>query len=137
MNCIRIKEYIRFGLAIVLLYTFFHIVGIGCPIKFLTGISCVGCGMTRAWICLLHLDIQGALYYHPLFFLPIIYFFLFLLKDKIPHKIFVWLVAVGISVFVTTYILRLLNSDDIVVDINMGNSFIYKFLEKFILKGGV
>ena len=25
--------------------------GITCPILFLTGISCAGCGMSRAWFC--------------------------------------------------------------------------------------
>lgn len=135
MKCINIKEYIKFGLVIVLLYVFYYIVGIGCPIKFLTGISCAGCGMTRSWICLLHLDIKGAFYYHPLFFLPIIYFFLFLFKDKIQHKIFVCIVAIGMVAFIITYIFRLLNPDDVVVDININNSVIYNILKEFILKG--
>jgi hypothetical protein len=135
VNCINIKEYIKFGFLIGMLYVFYYIVGIGCPIKFLTGISCVGCGMTRAWICLLHLDIKGAFYYHPLFFLPIIYFFLFLIKDKIQHKIFVCIVAIGMVTFVIIYIFRLLNPDDVVVDINIHNSVIYNILKEFILKG--
>ena len=134
MKNIRIIEYIKFGLAMVLLYVFFSIVGIGCPIKFLTGISCAGCGMTRAWICLVHLDIKGAFYYHPLFILPIIYFFLYLYKDKMPHKIFVFAVASGIAIFLIIYIFRLHNPDDIVVNINIENGFIYKII-KFIRKG--
>ena len=44
--------------------------GITCPILFLTGISCAGCGMSRAWIALLHFNIHEAFMYHPLFFLP-------------------------------------------------------------------
>lgn len=135
MKNIRINEYIKFGLIIVLLYTFYHIIGIGCPIKFLTGISCAGCGMTRAWICLIHLDIKGAFYYHPLFLLPIIYFFLFLFKHKISHKIFVCVIVIGITVFVTVYIYRLVNPDNIVVTIDIENSFIFNFF-KFIKDGG-
>lgn len=129
MKNIRINEYIKFGLAMVLLYTFLDMVGIGCPIKFLTGISCAGCGMTRAWICLVHLDIKGAFYYHPLFFLPIIYSFLFLIKDKISHKIFNFSIVIGIALFTTVYIFRLLNPDDIVVYINIKSGFIYKLLK--------
>lgn len=40
--------------------------GIGCPIKFLTGISCPGCGMTRALWHLLIGNLSLALTYHPL-----------------------------------------------------------------------
>ena len=43
-----------FFLIIILLY-FTHI---GCPIKFITGISCPACGMTRAVLAILH----GAIY---------------------------------------------------------------------------
>ena len=47
--------------------------GIGCPIKFITGISCPGCGMTRAWLEALRLDFDAALAYHPLFWtVPIV-----------------------------------------------------------------
>lgn len=35
---------------VVLLYLILEGFGITCPIKFLTGISCAGCGMSRAWI---------------------------------------------------------------------------------------
>ncbi|OOM76142.1 hypothetical protein CLPUN_28660 [Clostridium puniceum] len=133
MKDIKINQCIKFGLAMVLLYIFYNIVGIGCPIKFFTGISCAGCGMTRAWIHLGHLDIRGAFHYHPLFFLPIIYLFLYLYKDKIPHKTFIYVVAIGITIFLIIYIFRLLNPDDI-VNINIENGFIYKIF-KFIRKG--
>ena len=56
--------------AVTFVYGIFNALGIGCPIKYATGISCIGCGMTRAWLSLLHLDIRGAFYYHPAFFLP-------------------------------------------------------------------
>ena len=45
---------------------------IPCPIKFLTGISCPGCGMSRACLSALCLDFEQAFSYHPLwiFLLP-------------------------------------------------------------------
>lgn len=43
------------------------------------GIPCFTCGMTRAYMRLLHLDIGGAFTYHPLFFMvPVILF----IKEK-------------------------------------------------------
>ena len=56
-------------LAVALLYLFFHLVGIGCPIHFLTGVSCPGCGMTRAVISVLRLHFAEAYHYHPLVYL--------------------------------------------------------------------
>lgn len=52
--------------AAVLVY---KVLGIGCPIRFVTGISCPGCGLTSAWLAALHLQFDVALAYHPLFWL--------------------------------------------------------------------
>lgn len=41
--------------------------GIGCPIRYLTGVPCPGCGMTRAWFAVVHGDLAAAFAYHPLF----------------------------------------------------------------------
>lgn len=80
-------------LSVALLYLFFHITGIGCPIRFLTGISCPGCGMTRAVFSLLCLDPASAFHYHPLvFFLPFI-FIVYLFRRKISsflYKFFIF-----------------------------------------------
>lgn len=40
-----------------------------CPIKYLIGLPCPGCGMTRSFICLFHFDFKGALHYNALFIL--------------------------------------------------------------------
>lgn len=39
----------------------------GCPIKYFTGVSCPGCGMTRAWWSVAAGNLAGAFYWHPLF----------------------------------------------------------------------
>lgn len=59
------------------------------------GIPCVTCGLTRAYISLLKLDIESAFYYHPLFFL--VPFFFIVKKKKYFLMLFglfvvVWLV---------------------------------------------
>ena len=47
----------------------------GCPAYNLLGISCPGCGLTRAWACFLRGDWQNALTYHLLFFpAPLVFF---------------------------------------------------------------
>lgn len=61
------KELICAVTAVVVLYTAMESIGITCPIKFITGISCAGCGMSRAWMAFLQLDIAKAFAYHPLF----------------------------------------------------------------------
>ena len=82
------KELICAVTAVVVLYTAMESIGITCPIKFITGISCVGCGMSRAWMAFLHLDIAKAFAYHPLFWLVPIAVIVLLCKSKINIKIY-------------------------------------------------
>ncbi|MBQ9938019.1 MAG: DUF2752 domain-containing protein [Oscillospiraceae bacterium] len=51
------------GVAVTLL----AVSGIGCPIRFLFGVPCPGCGITRAWMSALHGNIADAFRWHPLF----------------------------------------------------------------------
>lgn len=100
---------------IVLFYVLLESLGVTCPIRFLTGISCAGCGMSRAWLSLLRLDLAGALYYHPLFWLPIPAAALLLFHRRLPKRVF----TVGLSLcgvlFVLVYFIRLGLPGDIVV----------------------
>lgn len=100
---------------IVLFYVLLESLGVTCPIRFLTGISCAGCGMSRAWLSLLRLDLAGALYYHPLFWLPIPAAALLLFHHRLPKRVF----TVGLSLcgvlFVLVYFIRLGLPGDIVV----------------------
>ena len=45
---------------------FFVIIKIPCPFRLLTGVSCLGCGMTRAYLSAVSFDFAKAFYYHPL-----------------------------------------------------------------------
>ena len=70
-------------IGILLLYLFFFAVGITCPIKFLTGVSCPGCGMSRACLHAAKLDFRSAFAYHPMWItIPFVAFFLVLFKWK-------------------------------------------------------
>ena len=74
--------------AVVVLYVILESFGVTCPIKYITGISCAGCGMSRAWISLLHFNIHDAFMYHPLFFLPPVVVIAMLFKSKINIKFY-------------------------------------------------
>lgn len=115
---------------IVALYILLHIVNIGCPIRFFTGISCAGCGMTRAWLSVLKLDFAEAFRFHPLFWTipPGGIFFIF--RKRIPKKAAHFIMGGLIILFITVYIVRMLNPADTVVKIDFCNSIIWKILEK-------
>lgn len=66
-NIKQVKTVIISIIMVIIAYGIMQYMGITCPIKYITGISCAGCGMTRAWIALLHFDINTAFMYHPLF----------------------------------------------------------------------
>ena len=101
------KELICAVTAVVVLYTAMESIGITCPIKFITGISCAGCGMSRAWMAFLQLDIAKAFAYHPLFWLVPIAVIVLLCKSKI---------FTIIIMFAIVYICRLIwSGDDVVV----------------------
>ena len=61
-----------------------------CPFRYIFGIPCPLCGMTRAFISLLKLDISKAFYYHvfwPVIVVLFILYFIFLFKNiKINKK---------------------------------------------------
>ena len=102
--------------AVVVLYVVLENLGITCPIKFFTGISCAGCGMSRAWLSVLRLDMAGAFRYHPLFFLPPVVLVVILLKSKINIKIYKIIIFTIIIMFAIVYICRLIwSGDDVVV----------------------
>lgn len=128
----KIKTLIKLFFYIILYCILLNILNISCPIKFLTGVSCAGCGMTRAFISLLQGNIKEAFNYHPLFFLVPIFVIVYLEKDKIPKKIFNIIVAIYIVAFITCYIIRLLNPNDMVVVFKPSQSIFYR-----LIKGGI
>ena len=103
------RRYAAF-LAVVAVYIVFAAGGVGCPIHALTGVSCPGCGMTRAWLAVLRLDFKAAFYYHPLFWtVPVALIVFFFRKKLLPNKtIQTAALSVLLAAFLIVYMLRLL-----------------------------
>ena len=127
------KELICAVTAVVVLYTAMELIGITCPIKFITGISCAGCGMSRAWMAFLQLDIAKAFEYHPLFWLVPIAVIVLLCKSKINikfYKIFMFTIA---GAFVIVYLYRMFIGDGNVVVFEPQNNIVFRIIRKLNL----
>lgn len=85
------------------LYTLLHI---PCPIKAVTGVSCAGCGMTRAWISALQLQFADAFAFHPLFWVVPVVLVLWLCRKRFP-KVAYSLLAVIAAADILLYIFRM------------------------------
>ncbi len=98
------------------LYLGIFALGITCPIKFVTGISCAGCGMTRACLHALRLDFSAAFSYHPLWVaLPVVAFLLLLCKRKGYRKAFHGVLILFAAAMLGVYLVRLIGTDSDVV----------------------
>lgn len=122
------KELICAVTAVVVLYTAMESIGITCPIKFITGISCAGCGMSRAWLAFLRLDMAKAFEYHPLFGLPPIAVIVLLCKSKINIKIYKIIIFTIILMFAIVYICRLIWSGDDIVVFEPQNNILFRII---------
>lgn len=79
----KYKAEIIAAVGIILLYLTFFALGITCPIKFITGVSCPGCGMSRACLHAAKFDFKSAFYYHPMWItIPVFAFLLIFFKIK-------------------------------------------------------
>lgn len=49
------------------LLAWFAVGNVSCPVRRFLGFPCPGCGLSRAWLAALDLDLAGAFRYHPMF----------------------------------------------------------------------
>ncbi len=88
-----------------------YALGVGCPIKFATGVSCPGCGMTRAWLAFLSLHLAEAVAYHPLFWTVPVAFALAKV-GRAPNRVVTVLVWVLIGALLVLWLVRLASPND-------------------------
>ena len=124
------SDKLQITVVIFLFIVLLKIFNITCPIKYLSGISCAGCGMTRAWLSLLHLDFSAAFTYHPLFLFGPLVPLLFIFNNNLPRKarIFIWTLL--LSAFFIVYLLRLFIFPNDIVVANPADSIILKLFRR-------
>lgn len=102
-----------------------------CPLKYIFGVPCVTCGMTRAIECVLRLDFAGAFKWHALWpFVSLAGVLLvltetgFLKKIRKPVHFFVLIVAICGIIYL---VCRLILGDD-AIKIDFSQSLIYRII---------
>lgn len=102
-----------------------QLMGITCLIKELTGVSCPGCGMTRATMALVKLDFAAAVYYHPLvFFLPPVVTGLIVFRVRKMQRSLRVLIAASAVLLLVVYFYRMLVLSSPIVVFEPQNSLV-------------
>lgn len=125
------KDTIKLVFFIAIIYILLESAGITCPIKFMTGISCAGCGMSRAWLAVLKPDLTAAFKFHPLFFLPPIVVVLYFLRSRINRKIYLGIMYAAGAAFIFIYLYRMLFAGGDIDVFEPENGFFVRILRKF------
>ncbi|MDD3172299.1 MAG: DUF2752 domain-containing protein [Herbinix sp.] len=130
-----LKDRLKLCFYLFIIYLLLSLLHIGCPIKFITGISCPGCGMTRAVFSVLRLNFDDAFYFHPLFFLSPIMLFLFLFEPFMKPSFYkpAWFII--ILVFLIAYVIRLFFTQNNVVEIDIHEGIVLKLLHQISVGG--
>lgn len=101
----------------------------GCPIRFFTGISCPGCGMSRALAALLRLDFSLAFEMHPLVFLLPVAVLIYFCRRLIPKRAMTALCVLALLLLLTVYVIRMTKQGSVVyADFESG--MFYRIFEK-------
>ncbi|MBC8544660.1 MAG: DUF2752 domain-containing protein [Clostridia bacterium] len=104
-----------------------------CVIRLLTGIPCPGCGLSRAYLALLHGHIADAFYYHPLFFTVVPFLLYMTFYDRLSPRVGKKVETVACiclsAAFILVYIGRMVWGDGSVLSVDLESGMIYRILE--------
>ena len=127
---IKSKKEIIIPLFIILaVYVALFFLGMGCPIKYFTGISCAGCGMTRAWLSVFKGNFYEAFRYHPLFLLVIPTALWILFKGKMSQKLYKAGLFFVVFIFLIVYVVRLFYPEDMVVTFDPRSGVFFRLIK--------
>lgn len=125
----NIKELLTICFGVVLYYFILNILGISCPIKEITGISCPGCGMTRALMHAIVFWFDKAFYYHPLWIImPFALVILLILYFKDEKKAINIVLTVLVALFIIVFLYRLIWGDGRVVSFEPQEGLLFKLV---------
>ena len=124
------KSYLIAFVAIATLVGIMWIFSVPCPIKYITGMSCAGCGMSRAIFSAFSLDFSAAFAYHPLWIviIPAAAAIVILSAKKKTKTVGVTFCCL-VVLFIAVWILRLILKDSVVA-FEPENSMINSLIEK-------
>ncbi len=113
--------------SVAAVYAVMRLLGITCPIKFVIGVSCPGCGMTRACLSALRFDFADAFYYHPLWIglIPASLVLLYLHQKRKNKTFEVTLAIIGV-IMISVYLYRMINGGSDVVVFELENGIVYR-----------
>lgn len=104
---------------------------IPCPIKETTGVSCPGCGMSRALISMLKFDWSTAVHYHPLVFFVIpVLICLIIFYERKTVKAQRILLGLSVLALLAVYIYRMIIVPSPVLEFAPENSLVVRLWTK-------
>lgn len=114
----------------LLLFLILALLGIyKCPFEYILGIPCPTCGITRAFVSLLHFNITDSFYYYALWPLAVLFFIFIILIQlnilKVNKKTFNIICIILAIIILIYFIIRHINGSEI-VQIHFDESLIYK-----------
>ena len=119
------------AIALVLFYAVTYMLGTTCLVKYFTGVSCPGCGMTRACLSALRFDFSAAFYYHPLWIvMPPLAVLLIFLWAKRKKKAFCAVLVLFLLSLIGVYIYRLFYTETDIVVWEIEKGIIYPMISK-------
>ncbi len=104
----NIKKYIISLIVLIVYLIVSHLfeIYIPCPIHYITGFYCPGCGITRLIYSMLKLDFYQAFRYNPLLFIMLPFFIFFIINDiyskiknkeplyrKVPNYVYIFIIV--------------------------------------------
>ena len=120
-------SYVQSTLFVFVGLLLFFVFKLPCPSQYLFGVSCPGCGMTRAFLAVFSGDILLSFQMHPFWIAMIpcvaVAFILFVMKKNTAFYI---VTLSSIAVYIGVWIVRLIIGDP-VVQFNLESGAIYRF----------